>query len=87
MKVPYRKATGFQYYGTDHAALAGNQPANSEQTVFLRYSIPLTTSERQGRNREGSSEGSLEQTDEPTNRNRIEGSLPWDELAKHNEIL
>jgi hypothetical protein len=41
-----------------------------------------TSSLRQGRFREEGSEGSQQQTDEPTNRNVIEGQDPW--VSWHN---
>jgi hypothetical protein len=46
-----------------------------------------TTSLRQGRLREGSSEGSPRQSCEPRNTNAIEGRLPWGETAQHVEAL
>ncbi len=46
-----------------------------------------TTSQRQGRHREAGSEGSRRQSCEARNTNVIEGSLPRDELAQHNEVL
>ena len=49
--------------------------------------LALTTSRRQGRPREGWSEGSRRQTCEPTNRNAIEGRPPWGESAQHDEAL
>ncbi len=45
------------------------------------------TSLRQGRLREGSSEGSPRQSCEPRNTNAIEGRLPWGEAAQHVEAL
>ncbi len=45
------------------------------------------TSLRQGRLREGSSEGSPRQSCEPRNTNAIEGRLPWGETAQHVEAL
>ena len=45
------------------------------------------TSLRQGRPREGSSEGSPRQSCEPRNTNAIEGRLPWGETAQHVEAL
>ena len=45
------------------------------------------TSLRQGRPREGSSEGSPRQSCEPRNTNAIEGRLPWGEAAQHVEAL
>ncbi len=45
------------------------------------------TSLRQGRLREGSSEGSPRQSCEPRNTNAIEGRLPWGETAPRVEAL
>lgn len=49
--------------------------------------LALTTSQRQGRPREGWSEGSRRQTCEPRNTNAIEGRPPWGESAQHDEAL
>ena len=46
-----------------------------------------TTSSRQGRAREGRSEGSRRQSGEPRNTNAIEGRLPRGETAQHVEAL
>ena len=46
-----------------------------------------TTSQWQGRSREGGSGGSRRQTCEPTNRNAIEGRPPWGEPAHHGKAL
>jgi hypothetical protein len=43
--------------------------------------------EPQGRNREGTSEGSGERTDGPTNRNRIRGDTEQGERARDREAL
>jgi len=43
--------------------------------------------EAQGRDRERSSEGSVERTREPTNRNLIRGATDQGELAKDSEAL
>jgi len=45
----------------------------------------ITTSSRQGRSREGRSEGSQRQSCEPRNTNVIEGRHPWGETAQHVE--
>jgi hypothetical protein len=47
----------------------------------------ITTSPRQGRHREVGSEGSRRRYGEARNTNAIEGPLPRDELAQHNEVL
>jgi len=43
--------------------------------------------EAQGRDREGSSEGSVDRNREPTNRNRIRGAADQGELARNSEAL
>ena len=46
----------------------------------------ITTSPRQGRHREGESEGSRRRYGEARNTHDIEGSRPSDELAQHSEV-
>jgi len=56
-------------------------------THKVKNGLWITISQWQLRHREVGWEGSRRQNHEATNRNVIEGLLPWDELAQHNEIL
>ena len=47
----------------------------------------MSTSEAQGRHREARSEGSVEQSREPTNRNRIQGEVAQGERANDREAV
>ena len=49
--------------------------------------LTITTSSRQGRSREGLSEGSRRQSCEPRNTNAIEGRHPGGESAQHDKAL
>jgi hypothetical protein len=55
--------------------------------IFCRWNFVESISLRQGRSREGRSEGNQRQSCKLTDRNAIEGRDPQDELAQHNEIL